>query len=175
MESGMIFISITLITICALPFILMNISAKKHEKILKSALQTAITKKNGQLTDYEIHNNYALGIDAIAQQLYFYKKTKDNSLLKTINLHQVKACEIKKDLHNTIHNKASYEITQRLKLSFIATGNGNTQEIELFNYDESTQLNGEIALAERWKAKVDVLLSDNSSSYSSPNTILEFA
>ena len=76
METGMIVISTILIVICILPFVLIIGSSKKREKQLKNALDTSISKNNGTLTDYVINNNFVLGLDGNANQIYYYNKTQ---------------------------------------------------------------------------------------------------
>lgn len=159
METGMIIISTLLIGLCALPFVLLLNSAKRKAKQIKKGIKKAIAKDNGKLTDYVIHNNFAIGLDGLAKHVYFYKKTTDEDYFKSINCNETSTCTIKKETKQIKSNTKNYELIQSLALVFTYHKNATIEEFELFNCAESAQLTGEIALAELWRKKVMNLIS----------------
>lgn len=162
METGMIFTTTILITLCMLPFILIYGSTKQKEKQLKNKLLDAITKENGILTDFAINTDFAIGLDRNAERIYFYKATSEKDCIQILNLNKVSACEIKKETKRIRNGKSYYEIIQNIALVFIAANQKVVSEFELYDYDKNSQLNGEIALADIWKKKViDLLTSSN--------------
>lgn len=166
METGTIIISTILIVICILPFILISRSTRKKEKQLKKLLESSVSKNNGKLTDYVINNNFALGLDSNAKQIYYYKKTQETEYFQKVNLNEIKSCEVKKNTKRIKEGKSNYELIQRVSLMFTNAEGTIVEQFELYDDDGNSQLNGEIALADNWKQKVGDLLSQN-------NTILE--
>jgi hypothetical protein len=161
METGMIVTTTILIVICTLPFILIIGSTKKKEKQLKNALKAGIAQNNGTLTECSINNNFALGLDSKSKQIYYYKKTPELEFLQKIDLTTVKTCEITKDTKLIRNGKSNYEEIHKVALLFTSTKGKVAEQFELFNYDDSSQLSGELALAEAWKKKVNDLLTTN--------------
>lgn len=175
MGTGMIVTTTILIVICTLPFILIIGSTKKKEKQLKKALEAAISKNNGTLTDCSINNNFALGLDSSAKQVYYYKKTPETEFLQKIDLNTVKTCEITKETKRIRNGKSNYEEIQRVALLFTSKKDKLVEQFELFNYNDSSQLNGELALADTWKKKVIDLLNTNLEEHKIQETNVEFA
>lgn len=161
MEMGTIVISTILIVICMLPFVLISGSAKKRKNQLKKALDTSISRNNGTLTDYEIHYNFAIGLDNKNKQIYYYRKTPEIEYHQEVNLKEIISCEVKKDSKRIKNGKSNYELIQRIALVFTSKHGTIIEQFEFFNEDVSTQLNGEIALAATWSQKVSHLLSEN--------------
>ncbi|MFT5437548.1 MAG: hypothetical protein ACI840_002202 [Ulvibacter sp.] len=175
METGMIVTTTILIVICTVPFILIIGSTKKKEKQIKNALKAGVAKNNGTLTDCSININFALGLDSKAKQIYYYKKTPEVEFLQKINLNTVKTCEITKDTKRIRNGKSNYEKICRVALLFTSKKGQVIEQFELFNYDDSSQLSGELALADTWKKKVIDLLATNLEEHKIQEAPLEFA
>jgi hypothetical protein len=175
METGMIVTTTILIVICTVPFILIIGSTKKKEKQIKNALKAGVAKNNGTLTDCSININFALGLDSKAKQIYYYKKTPEVEFLQKINLNTVKTCEITKDTKRIRNGKSNYEKICRVALLFTSKKGQVIEQFELFNYDDSSQLSGELALADTWKKKVIDLLATNLEVHKIQEAPLEFA
>ncbi|QHI36161.1 hypothetical protein IMCC3317_15200 [Kordia antarctica] len=178
METGIVVIVTILIVICTLPFILISGSTKKREKELKKGLETSISDNNGTLTEYVINNNFALGLDSNAQQIYYYKKTPKAEYIQIVNLTYISACEVKKVAKRIGKVKSKYELIQSIALEFTFTKNNAIEEFEFYDYNDTTQLNGELALADTWKKKVIDLLTKDAISLEdskTQKTALKFA
>jgi hypothetical protein len=174
METGMIVTTTILIVICTVPFILIIGSTKKKEKQIKNALKAGVAKNNGTLTDCSININFALGLDSKAKQIYYYKKTPEVEFLQKINLNTVKTCEITKDTKRIRNGKSNYEKICRVALLFTSKKGQVIEQFELFNYDDSSQLSGELALADTWKKKVIDLLATNLEEHKIQEAPVEF-
>ncbi|GEQ85808.1 hypothetical protein ULMS_13160 [Patiriisocius marinistellae] len=169
METGMIVIFIILLLVCTLPFILITRNTKKREKQLKAALIAKISKNNGALLEFEINNNAIIGLDN-KNQLYYYSNTQEQEHLQSINLNDVKSCKVVKDTKRVKSGKSEYELAQRIALIFSFQRDGITEKFEIYNNDDSSQLDGEIALAEKWEQKVTALLSKKRTSFETGKT-----
>ncbi|WAC02761.1 hypothetical protein N7U66_03575 [Lacinutrix neustonica] len=161
METGMIVISTLLITLCALPFILVYGSTKKKEILLKMGLEALIKKDNGHLTDYVVSYPFALGFDRTTKHIYFYKKNQEEVLFQKVKLNEVKACEVQKEKKHIKNGKQNNEIVQSVALVFTYTKGNTVEQFKLYDFDDSSQPNGEMDLAVAWKQKIEVLLSEN--------------
>ena len=168
METGMIVITTILIVICTLPFILLNGSSKKKTKQLKKALEIGVSQNNGTLTDYVIINDFAIGLDSVAKQIYYYKKTPEAVCLQTVDLNKIKTCEVKKETKRLRNKKSNYETIQRIALEFTSIKNNGIEEFEFYDYDDSSQPNGELVLADSWRKKVNDLLNKDSMNLKEP-------
>ncbi|WP_142784047.1 hypothetical protein [Changchengzhania lutea] len=170
METGMIVITTTLIVICILPFILLYGSTKKKIKQLKKALENGISRHNGTLTDYVINNDFAIGLDSAAKQIYYYKKTPEGGYLQKVDLNKIKSCEVKKETRRLRNSKSNHETIQRIALEFTSIANNVIEQFEFYDYNDSSQPNGELAQADSWMKKVNDLLTKDSTNLKKPKT-----
>ncbi|KEZ94550.1 hypothetical protein IL45_01305 [Nonlabens ulvanivorans] len=158
METSKVIISITLIIICVLPFLIINGKAKKRAQLIKSTLETKIQKDNKILGDYEVHNSFAIGIDSNNSLIYFYIKKSEMEQFKKIKLTQISTCQVVKVTKRITNGKSNYELIERVKLVFYNSKNSEEEQFELYNDEDNSQLDGEIALAHSWKQKLDEIL-----------------
>jgi hypothetical protein len=175
MGTGMIVTTTILIVICTLPFILIIGSTKKKEKQLKKTLEARVAENNGALSECSINNNFAIGLDSKSKQIYYYKKTPEAEFFQNIDLNTVKTCEITKETKGRRNGKSNYDEIQKVALMFTSKNGKLAEQFELFNYDDSSQLSGELVLADAWKKKVNDLLNTNLEQHKIKEASLEFA
>lgn len=158
MESRMIIISIVLIALCILPILYIIYNTQQKDSQLKKGLKSGVEKQNGNLTDFVIHNNFAIGIDEHAKQVYFYKNSGSNEEFKTINVYNNLICSINTSIESVRSHNKKEEHVLSVSLCFSNAKSSNIESFELFNCDESFQLTGEIDVARVWKKKIDDLI-----------------
>ncbi|WP_452223556.1 hypothetical protein [Lacinutrix chionoecetis] len=161
METGMLITDIILLAIVIIPFLLIIRGTKKKDKKIYKALETVVKINNGVLTNSTVHNSFALGIDNADNKLYFVKNNLENINSQIINLNEMEFCRVETVTQSIKSNKTSYLVTDKLLLSFVQKNKAASINLELFNSALDTQLNGEVAVADSWKTKINQILQTN--------------
>ncbi len=84
-----IIIAAIAITICVVPFILMDRSRKKKQKRTLQSLINLANQKNCNISKYEICGDFIIGIDEIERFVFFFKKLEDKVVEQFINLAEI--------------------------------------------------------------------------------------
>lgn len=155
----MIITSAILIALCASPFFLIGFGTRKKEKTLKKELQGFIKGNNGFLSEYNIINDFIIALDDKRKTIYFHNKLDNNDTFQVVELAGVGNCEIEKLFKPAKKSQPANNELQSLSLNFISQSGKTIDKIELFNYDNSSQINGEIDLARNWKDKISSIIT----------------
>lgn len=158
MGTGLFIIDAIIIAIVILPFALFINGSKKRERQLRKALQSEAEKNQCKLSKLEVHSNFAIGIDATERKLFFYNKTKEGAHTKLIDLNTITSCKAIKDTRSVKNKTKSYDVIEKLKLSFIPHNKNEATNLELYNNDGEMTLNNEIVIAQKWQDEVNNLL-----------------
>lgn len=156
MNSGTLIVGAIILAACILPFVLMIRSRKKKEKQLLRSLTGIANNLNFKITMHELFEEFAIGLDENANQLFFFRKIKENEIAQQINLTEVKYCKVIKTGHS-IENSGGNNTIDKLELKFSFLDKKN-HDVFLVFYDseENTQLSEEILTIEKW----DRILND---------------
>lgn len=147
MDSGTLIVGVIILAACILPFVLMVRSRKKKEKQLLLKLTGIANNHNFKISMHELFEEFAIGLDEKANQLFFLRKTKENETVQHINLEEVKDCKVVK----TGHSDNNYNTIDKLELQFSFLEKKKQDEFLVFyNSEENTQLSGEILTIEKW-------------------------
>lgn len=144
--TGAIFIAIFM-----LPFIFMLHGRKKKEKQLVKSILAIAYNHHCKISQQDISEEFAIGLDETQNQLFFFKKTTDKENAQYVNLSEIKSCKVIKT-GNAIGNKDdNYKSIDKLDLHFSFLNKKNP-DISFVFYDseENFGLNGEIQLIEKW-------------------------
>jgi len=158
METGMIVIAAVLTATVAVPTYLSLQSTKKQSKTLYNGLKASVSKENGVLSHHVEQKNFALGIDSTNNKFFFYKRTGDQEVSKTIDRTTVKTCEIVKTTRRVKDKKSSREVIELIALSF--NNSVKSEHIELYNENESFMVQGELEIAEEWKKIINSTIAN---------------
>ena len=158
MDLGTIIIGTICIAICALPFVLISRNKKKKEKELLTSLKDFAKQHGSEITQHEIGENFAIGLDNSKNTISFLQKTKQEINLQFVNLNTIKYCEI-----NTISRaltKNEKEVDKlNLKLNTIDKNKPSVM-LEFYNADVSFQLSNEYDIIEIWNKVINNLLDN---------------
>lgn len=151
LDFGTIAIGIFSVLICVLPFALDYKSRKKKETNLLQPLKKIAQQQNCQISQYEVCENFIIGIDKTKNRIFFYKEGKDKAIERFIDLSSIQTCKVITS-HKTMTNaRGNYKAIIKLELSFISIDHSKIEQTwEFFNVDVSSQLRGEIELIEKW-------------------------
>lgn len=142
--------TITMI-ICALPFVMVNNSKKKREKIFLQSLLEIAAQNNCQIYQHEILGNFAIGIDETKNFVFFYSQIKDKENKQYVDMSETQSCKVINTSRTFKNKDGNQKVIERLALSFVPTAKNKPEIIiEFFNADVSLRLNGELQLIEKW-------------------------
>lgn len=147
METGVLSMTLVMLAVIIVPFTIIKLGIKKKEKQGYIKLKEIATKNHHQISDYDIHGNFAIGWDANTKYLYYYKKSTLTELFDDFDLNTIKDCKIVKQTRNVKNGKGSYEVLDKMMISFTPS---TIKQIDLYDGEESFQLTGELEIAEKW-------------------------
>lgn len=151
MNSGTIIVGAIILVSLILPFVLMIRSRKKKEKQLLLSLTTIANNHNYKISLYDLFVEFAIGIDEKANQLFFFRKTKEKETAQHINLADVKTCKVIKTGHSIGHSGDNNNTIDKLELKFSFLDKKNPDVFLVFyDSDENTHLSEEILTIEKW-------------------------
>ncbi|MDP3444038.1 MAG: hypothetical protein Q8T08_14375 [Ignavibacteria bacterium] len=144
-------IGLSLLAIIFLPFLLMAQKDKRKVQNLINRISGLAEKNNSKLTDYELLNSLAIGIDNENNHLFFIRSTSNKVVEEVIRLSDFQKCRVVNS-GNTMNTKInSIFVTDKLYLAFIGKENKQEFDLELYNSDyDGLTLKGELQLAEKW-------------------------
>ncbi|WP_372947839.1 hypothetical protein [Mariniphaga sp.] len=153
MDLGTIIITFIFIAIVTIPFVLTGYSKKRKKKNLLRKLTEIAGNEGGTISQHEFCSNFVIGLDEMANHLYFYKKGENMEIAKSINLREFKICRLLNTNRTIGEKKSSYSVIDKLELCFYPNDKNRPDEsLEIYNdeYDSLT-LSGELQLAEKWE------------------------
>jgi hypothetical protein len=153
MDMGTIIITLVFVAIVTLPFILTGYSRKRKKKNLFLRLTEMVENEGCTITQHEFCANFVIGLDGMANRLFFYKKVENLEIAKILHLKEFKSCRLINSSRTVTNKKEKFNVVDKLELSFYSAKIGASEHsIELYNneYDCLT-LSGELQLAEKWE------------------------
>jgi hypothetical protein len=161
MNTGSTIIGIVLIILCALPFILLNRSRKKKEKIMLKNLSELANEHNCQITRRDFLCDSAIGMDEMKHFVFFFRKNKDREVKQYVDLAEMKSCRVMNINRPVGDTAGSQKVTDQLFLSFIPRESKKGEvRFELYNSDVNVQLSGELQSAEEWSGIINTWLKN---------------
>jgi hypothetical protein len=157
MDWATIGISLIFMAIVSVPFILTGYNKKRKKKGLFCRIAEMAENEDCTITQHEFCSNFVIGLDGMANHLFFYKKVENLEIAKSLNLREYKSCKIYNSNRTVGDKKAKFYVVDKLELSFYPAEKGKPEiSIELYNdeYDSLT-LSGELQLAEKWEKQLN--------------------
>ncbi len=153
---GAIIIGIISLLALIFPFVLDYRNRKKKENNLLEPLKRFAQQQNGQINDYEVCENFIIGIDKARNSVFFYKEEKDNVISQFIDLNDIQTCKVITSQKTMSNSK----IVDKLELNFMDK-NQAKQTINIYTADGISRLNGEIQLANKWSELINKQLNNS--------------
>ena len=151
MNSGTIIVGAISMAACVVPFALMIRGMKIKEKRLLQSVYAIANKHHCKISRHEVSDEFAIGIDEKANQLFFFRKTSENESAQQINLLEIKSCKVIKTGQPFNNKNESDKTIDKLELQFSFFDKSNPDNSMVFyNADESAQLSEEIIIIEKW-------------------------
>ena len=144
--TGAIFIAIFM-----LPFIFMLNGRKKKEKQLAKSILAIANNHHCKISQQDISEEFAIGLDETVNHLFFLKKTPDKEIAQHVNLAEIKFCKVIKTGNTTGKKDNQHKSIDKLDLQF-SFMDQKKQDVSFtfYNSEENFGLNGEIQLIEKW-------------------------
>lgn len=156
MNLGTFIVGVIALGICVLPFVLMVGGRKKKEKKLLLLFSTMAKEQNCEISQYEFCDEFIIGLDEIANFLFFFRKSNSKEMSEQINLAEIKTCKINRIGHYDNNKEGSHSTIEKLELQFSFIDKNKTDLfLPFFNEEEDIQMNGEIQVIEKWNEIVN--------------------
>jgi hypothetical protein len=153
MDLGTIVITLVFIAIVTVPFVLTGYSKKRKKKNLFHRLTEMAENEGCAITQHEFCGDFLIGLDEVADRLFFFKKSENHEIVQSVNLMEYKSCRLVNSNRTVGDKKTSYSVIDKLELCFYPNDKSKPDIlVELYNdeYDSLT-LSGELQLAEKWE------------------------
>jgi len=142
------------LVIAPMAYFLMSGGASENK--LKSAFIANITQKGIQVSDIEVWQNGVVGLDSKNNYLYYQGFIKSDNQLKSIDLTDVKSCVLEKSISNeSVHNSATKVLH---KATLIIKSTTSTQEIKMYDADETIQMQDDVLKAIKWEKIINAIV-----------------
>lgn len=147
MELSTTLIGLFITGLCIAPFIWISYTNKKNKRLIINTMSSDPTTK---ITNYEFCGDMALAISPVENRVFFYKKTKDQTIQQAIQLADFKTCQVVKT--SDVKSNGSHQVIRQLNLVFLSK-NPSQKDLTLpiYNADESMIMGGELLFAEKWE------------------------
>lgn len=169
MDTGTTIIGIIILLLCILPLVIMTRKANQKERQFSRDLFDFAKKSNSKLSEHEIMNNIAIGLDKENNQLFFLRKKENIEAEFQINLLEIQKCRVLNSNRTVNSKEGNYKVIDKLALAFTYLDK-NKQETVLDFYKSELNnfsLNGELQLIEKWLKIINDLLMENKTKNSS--------
>lgn len=151
MNLGTAIIGAIFIAIFMLPFIFMLQGRKKKKKQLLQSILNVANNHQCKISQHELCEEFAIGLDETTNQLFFLKKTEDQEIAQFVNLSEIKSCKVIKTERSVKSKDENYKSINNLDLQFSFLDQKNPDVLFAFyNAEENMELNGEIQTIEKW-------------------------
>jgi len=155
MNLGIIIITLVFLAIITVPFVLTGYSKKRKKTLLFRRLTEMAENEKSTLVQHEFCGDFAIGLDEMANHLFFCKKVENLKIEKSIDLRDYKSCKVFNS-NRTISGKSKNDkqyVLDKLELVLYPLKNETSEiSLEIYNdeYDSLT-LTGELELAQKWE------------------------
>lgn len=153
MDLGTIIITLVFIAIVTVPFVLTGYSKKRMKNSLFRRLTEMAKNEDCMITQHEFCGDFVIGLDGMANRLFFFKKVENREIANSLNLREYKSCKVFNSNRTVGEKKEKLYVVDKLELSFYPVEKGKPEiSIEIYNdeYDSLT-LTGELQLIEKWE------------------------
>jgi hypothetical protein len=137
----------------------MGRSKNKRRKQLLQAMSMNAEEHNCKITTHDFCANFVIGLDENRKTLFFFKETGGIAISRNIALNKIKHCQILNTSKSIKGNQGTYREIDKLGFSFIPTArNSPSISLEIYDYEESLPLSGELQLIDKWVKNINNIL-----------------
>ncbi len=153
-SNALTILGIIILIICIVPFVAMSRSRKKREGIFITALASLAARSNCKISQYEIWNRRAIGIDSDSHKLFFIKKSEDIFLENEISLLEIENCQVVKVQRSVRNGNKNFDVMDRLELTFDYRDKKNSASaLDFYNTNEDSLTPAEeFQISKKWAA-----------------------
>jgi hypothetical protein len=156
MDIGTTIVGLIVVVLFVLPIILIARSANGGEKQLIDELNKIAAVQHCKIAHFDVLKNAAIGMDNEKFHLFFVRKKQGEIQNSTIDLKEIKKCQVVSSSKGTKSKSGTYKEIERIGLQFtylIPTKNINT--IDFYDvHTDNGPINGELQLANKWETKI---------------------
>lgn len=152
MDFGTTIVGVIVLLICIIPFVVLNKNNRNRKKLVADRLSQLAERSNCSISQYDIWNNSAVGIDDTTHQAFFTRKINDSETAHQINLLEVQKCRVMNTGKAVNRAEGNQKVIEKLELVLTYRDKDKRETVlEFYNRDfDSLTLTGELQLTEKW-------------------------
>lgn len=155
MENGTLITGIIIVLIMTLPFVFVALGNNKKKQKKLNLLNDLALKNRGQITEYDVFKNKALGLDRKQKMFYALVDDAAQPVQFQCNLNEVSKCEP----HKKNRTEQDDIVIEQLKLEFVGKNKDiKNKYFELFDTNKDTALSDEVLLLEKWAKLINEII-----------------
>jgi len=159
MDLGTILTATIMLSICVLPFILMNRKKKRRIKKLQQNFMDFISEKGQNIGENEICGDFVIGLDNISKHLYFIKQNQSTDIQVCIPINTITDCKLEKIYEIDSNSMDQSTALDKVLLTFTTKeAQSKNKTLILFDSDDQMQLDGELQLGEKWSKIIQAII-----------------
>ncbi|MDP3313502.1 hypothetical protein [Lutibacter sp.] len=160
MDLGTFLVGAIMIMVFVVPIVLASRSRKNKEKQILQSLQNLANEADTKISLYDLWDTTIIGMSETSHKLFFYRKTDDLEINHSVDFHSIQKCSVHTISRTLKSNNEDYVIIDKLELCLTIIDKSKREIIlEFYNTDVSTQMNGELALVEKWNKIINNTLT----------------
>ena len=137
-------IGVAILALCILPLAMAHNKKKKKEQQLLQALTDLAGSYSCKISQHDLWQNTAIGIDESAKCVFFIKNSNGDGSLQKVHLAGVRGSHI--------NGNADLARAEKLELILVhASVNEPETVLEFYNPEISMQLHDELLLVKKWQ------------------------
>ena len=153
-------IGLFIIGVFLLIFILPVMNTKKRQKGMIAVLHALADRNNSIVGKKEIIGDVIVGLDETQGILYYCKHNKVKDSSTSIQLKNVMQCKLINQMKKVKSSNENYNPYEKIGLEFVSKEKQHPRFIwEFYNVEETSQLNFDIKLLEKWERQINLTIS----------------
>lgn len=152
-------IGIAIVVIIIVPFVIIALNKKMKMKKRTDAFLTKALKHNLNISEFELMDNFSIGLDKESLKLFYIKGNEINPEEFVIDLTHVNKCFSSDSSRSVNTSNKSISVIDRLELVLKYKESTKADTIiEFFNTEHFPHINNELQLLEKWVKLINQLL-----------------
>lgn len=160
MDIGTTISGLVLTFICVLPIIIISRSSAKKKQFFMQAINKLASQGNDIITATDIWGSAAIGFAADTHKVFFYTKSADYEVAKTVNLNEMRACRIVNISSASGSKESQSRVIDRLELALVSRTPGMPETVlEFYNTERNKYtLTRELQLTDKWAGIINAAI-----------------
>lgn len=162
MDLGTAITGIGMLALAIVPIIYISSLYKNRDQKIISELKDLATEKDSEISQYDVHSNFAIGVSKTKNYVFFVQKPngEDEYLKYVIPLNEVDKCDLQIAKRTVKLSNTTSTVIDKIELVFDGKTKGErAYDWLLYDTDVSLQPDNEISIGNKWASVVNRLIA----------------